>query len=115
MKSERCKKAADTSLLSIREAECKRYDHLRDESPTTSPITQAHIFPSLFVVFIPSLSPLAEVRNLPLREIKQETEGLRKAAQSGSTDQSRKHILTAVSVSIWLMTFITQSSTAILV
>lgn len=76
-------------------------------------ITQAHIFPCLPVVFIPALSPLAEVRNLPVREIKRETEGLQEASQSGSTDQSWKHTLSAVRGWIWFMTFITQSSMAI--
>lgn len=76
-------------------------------------ITQALIFPCLPVVFIPALSPLAEVRNLPVREIKRETEGLREASQSGSTDQSWKHTLSAVRGWIWFMTFITQSSMAI--
>lgn len=70
--------AADTLLLSIA-AGWERFNRLRAQSPTTFHITQAHIFLSLPVVLIPPLSPLAEVTNLSLREIKRETEGLRKA------------------------------------
>ncbi|KAI9517591.1 hypothetical protein NQZ68_004811, partial [Dissostichus eleginoides] len=36
----------------------------------------------------PEAPEIVRVRNLSLREIKRETEGLRKASQSGSTDQS---------------------------
>lgn len=49
----------------------------------------------------------------PVREIKRETEGLRKTAQSGSTDQSREHKLSAARGWIWFTTFITSSSAAI--
>lgn len=61
-----------------------------------SPITaqsSSFIFPFSFPgVFIPPLSPLAEVRNLPLSEIKRETKRLQKASQSGSADSSWEHI-----------------------
>lgn len=64
-------------------------------------------------VLTPPLPPPAEVRNLPKRGIKWETEGLRKASQSGSAEQSWKHTLSASRVWIWFMTFITWGTTDI--
>lgn len=55
-------------------------------------------------IFIPPLSPLAEVRNLPLSEIKRETERLQQASQSGSAAYSWEHIFSAGRSRICFMT-----------